>query len=268
MTGPGWMERVFTFYTPEGADGARARRSNDFDGGTARVNFVDMPIKCPVAPLEFAFLADWYLARARRSATRSRSTFVTPLDGCLHEARRLGAPRPTCSSEKEHRARDRVRHGRGRRERWATRRATTSARFPFDLLVTIPLHGGAEYVDRSPGLGDALGFVPTDPATLQSNARPNVFALGDATNVPTSKAGSVTHFEGEMLTENVRRLPRRRAARRVVRRPRQLLHRDRLRQGAPDRLQLRDRAAARPLPVVPRADAAAAGIHGSTTWAS
>jgi sulfide:quinone oxidoreductase len=76
---------------------------------------------------------------------------------------------------------------------------------PFDLLVTIPLHGGADYVLRSPRLGDALGFVPADPATLQSKARPNVFALGDATNVPTSKAGSVTHFEGELLTENVRR---------------------------------------------------------------
>jgi sulfide:quinone oxidoreductase len=76
---------------------------------------------------------------------------------------------------------------------------------PFDLLVTIPLHGGAAFVDRSPGLGDDLGFVATDPRTLQSNAAPNVFAIGDATNVPTSKAGSVTHFEAEVLTENVRR---------------------------------------------------------------
>jgi sulfide:quinone oxidoreductase len=73
----------------------------------------------------------------------------------------------------------------------------------FDLLVTVPAHGGAAYVERSPGLGDALGFVPTDRRTLQTLARPNVFALGDATDLPTSKAGSVTHFEGEVLTENV-----------------------------------------------------------------
>ena len=45
--------------------------------------------------------------------------------------------------------------------------------------------------------------MPTDPATLQSKAAPNVFALGDATNLPTSKAGSVTHFEGEVLTDNI-----------------------------------------------------------------
>ena len=73
----------------------------------------------------------------------------------------------------------------------------------FDLLVTVPLHGGQAFVERSPGLGDALGFVPTDKATLQATARPNVFALGDATDLPTSKAGSVTHFEGEVLEENV-----------------------------------------------------------------
>jgi hypothetical protein len=76
---------------------------------------------------------------------------------------------------------------------------------PFDLLVTIPLHGGAEFVSRSPGLGDDLGFVAVDRATLQAEVRPNVFAIGDATNVPTSKAGSVAHFEGETLVENIRR---------------------------------------------------------------
>ena len=76
--------------------------------------------------------------------------------------------------------------------------------------MTVPLHGGAEFVERSPGLGDALGFVPTDPHTLQAKARPNVFALGDATDLPTSKAGSVTHFEGDVLAREHRALPRRR----------------------------------------------------------
>jgi sulfide:quinone oxidoreductase len=76
----------------------------------------------------------------------------------------------------------------------------------FDLLVTVPLHGGAAYVERSPGLGDALGFVPTDRRTLQTPAKPNVFALGDATDLPISKAGSVTHFECDVLTENVVRI--------------------------------------------------------------
>ena len=76
---------------------------------------------------------------------------------------------------------------------------------PFDLAVIVPLHGGAAYVSRSPGLGDELGFVPVDPHTLQAKAKPNVFAHGDATDVPASKAGSVAHFEGEVLAGNVRR---------------------------------------------------------------
>lgn len=76
---------------------------------------------------------------------------------------------------------------------------------PFDLAVVIPVHGGAAYVGRSQGLGDELDFVPADPATLQSRAKANVFVIGDASNVPTSKAGSVTHFEGDVLVENVKR---------------------------------------------------------------
>jgi sulfide:quinone oxidoreductase len=75
----------------------------------------------------------------------------------------------------------------------------------FDLGVVVPLHEGAALVGRSPGLGDALGFVPCDPHTLQAKVAPNVFVIGDAADVPTSKAGSVAHFEGEIVVENMRR---------------------------------------------------------------
>lgn len=75
---------------------------------------------------------------------------------------------------------------------------------PFDLAVVVPVHGGAAYVDQSPGLGDELGFIPVDRQTLQATAKPNIFAIGDATDAPTSKAGSVAHFEGEILTGAIR----------------------------------------------------------------
>ena len=201
MTGPGWMEKVFTFYTPEGASGL-AEKLNGFDSGRLVVNFVDLPIKCPVAPLEFAFLADWFF---HESGIRDRVeiTYSTPLDGAFTKpvaSERLGS----LLAEKEIELVTDFNTGEvdgagGRLVSYDDRE------IPFDLLVTIPLHGGADYVSRSPGLGDDLGFVHTDPATLQSRVRPNVFALGDATNVPTSKAGSVTHFEGDVLTKNIGR---------------------------------------------------------------
>jgi sulfide:quinone oxidoreductase len=201
MTGAGWGESVFTFYSLEGATALRdALRS--FDRGKLVVNLVDMPIKCPVAPLEFCFLADWYL-HERGVRENVELTYVTPLDAAFTKpvaAKMLAG----LLEEKGVRLETEFATGRvdgesGKLVSWDEREV------PFDLLVTIPLHGGAEYVGRSPGLGDELGFVPSDPHTLQSKAAPSVFVIGDAGNVPTSKAGSVTHFEGETLVENVRR---------------------------------------------------------------
>jgi sulfide:quinone oxidoreductase len=201
LTGPGWWEKVFTFYTLDGAAGL-AEALRDFDAGRVVVNCVDLPIKCPVAPLEFAFLADWYFHDCG-VRDEVQLTFVTPLDAAFtkpiaaeHLAGLLQQKNVELVSDF---ATGEVDGRGGRLVSYDDREV------PFDLLVTIPLHGGAAYVDRSPGLGDDLGFVPTDPRTLQSTAKPNVFAIGDATNVPTSKAGSVTHFEAEVLTENVRR---------------------------------------------------------------
>ena len=188
---------AFTFYTLEGAIALRDALSH-FDGGRLVVNVVDMPIKCPVAPLEFAFLADWFLQR-RGTRERTQITYVTPLEGAF--------TKPVASA-----------HLGGLLEQKGialeTEFATGSVKpdrivswderaVPFDLLVTIPVHGGAPFVAATPGLGDELGFVRADPSTLQSKLAPNIFAIGDATNLPASKAGSVAHFEGDTLVENI-----------------------------------------------------------------
>ncbi len=201
MTGAGWMEKVFTFYDREGATALHDALER-FDEGKLVVNFVDLPIKCPVAPLEFVFLADWYFEE-RGVRDRVEISFVTPLDGAF--------TKPIASAQLGELLADKnvelvTEFNTGEVDGDGGRLVSYDEReVQFDLLVTIPLHGGQEWVSRSPGLGDDLGFVPTDPATLQSQAKPNVFALGDATNLPTSKAGSVTHFEGDILTENIER---------------------------------------------------------------
>jgi sulfide:quinone oxidoreductase len=199
LTGPGWNERAFTFYTPDSAEALRGALER-FDGGRLVVNVVDMPIKCPVAPLEFAFLADWHL---RELGIRSRTELVyaTPLDSAFtkatcaeHLSFLLDAKEIELVTEFSAGEVDGV---------GGTLMSFDGRTVDFDLLVTVPLHGGAAYLERTPGLADALGFVPTDKATLQTTVKPNVFALGDATDLPTSKAGSVTHFETDVLSENV-----------------------------------------------------------------
>jgi sulfide:quinone oxidoreductase len=199
LTGAGWMERVFTFYTAEGSTALQAALAR-FDGGRLVVNFIDLPIKCPVAPLEFCFLADWYFTE-RGIRDRVELVFVTPLDGAFTKpvaSERLvgmlaekGIELVTDFNTGE------VDGAGGRLISYDGREV------PFDLAVIVPLHGGAAYVGRSPGLGDELNFVPTDQRTLQSRAATNVFVIGDAADVPTSKAGSVTHFEGDTLVANI-----------------------------------------------------------------
>ena len=201
LAGPGWMERVFTFYDLDGAT-ALAAKLHDFEGGRVVVNVVDMPIKCPVAPLEFCFLADWFFEE-RQMRDLVELTYVTPLDGAF--------TKPTASKTLAGMLDEReielvTEFNTGEVDGVGGRLIGYDGReIPFDLAVVVPVHSGAAYVAASPGLGDALDFVPTDPHTLQSLAAPNVFSIGDAANLPASKAGSVTHFEGEVLVQNIQR---------------------------------------------------------------
>jgi len=201
LTGPGWLEKVFTFYTPDGAVALHDALAW-FDGGRLVVNVVDMPIKCPVAPLEFCFLADWFF---REAGIRERValTYVTPLDGAFTKP----VAAATLAGLLDDKGIELVTEfNTGAVDGSGGRLVSYDDReVPFDLAVTIPLHGGAPYVGRSEGLGDELNFVPADEHTLQAKARPNVFVIGDAAELPTSKAGSVTHFEGEVVVESIRR---------------------------------------------------------------
>ena len=201
LTGAGWMDRVFTFYDLEGA-AALAGALERFDGGRLVVNVVDMPIKCPVAPLEFCFLADWYFHR-RGVRDDVTITYVTPLDGAFTKP---VASKTLAGLLDEKQIELVTEFNTGEVDGAAGTLMSFDGRaVPFDLAVVVPLHGGAAYVGRSPGLGDELDFVPCDEHTLQAKANPNIFVLGDAADVPASKAGSVAHFEGEVVVENIAR---------------------------------------------------------------
>ena len=199
LLGSGWGRDVFTFYDMEGAVGLQKALAA-MDHGRLVLNVIDMPIKCPVAPLEFTFLADAYF-QERGLRDKVEIVYATPLDGAF--------TKPEASKHLSHMLVDRhinlvTNFNTGEVDEEAKKLISYDGQeVPYDLLVTIPLHGGAAYVANSPKLGDELDFIPTDPHSMQSKVADNIFVIGDAAGVPASKAGSVAHFEGEVLVPNI-----------------------------------------------------------------
>jgi len=197
MLGPQWRTSIFDFYTLEGAS-ALAAALREFDGGRFVVHIVDMPIKCPVAPLEFAFLAEAYF-RHRGIRDRVEIVYATPLPGAFTKpiaSAELGAmlDERKIAVEADFMI-ERVDPDT------KTLVSYDEREIPFDLLVTVPLNMGADWVARS-GLGDELNYVPVDKHTLLAKDHDNIFAVGDASNIPASKAGSVAHFAVEVFVGN------------------------------------------------------------------
>ena len=192
-----WYKSVFDFYTMEGSLALRDALK-DFNGGRLVVHISEMPIKCPVAPLEFTFLADAYFEK-RGIRDKVEIVYVTPLEGAF--------TKPVCSKHLGWMLDERkitlepdfvIEHIDAETK---TMVSMDEREIPFDLLVTIPVNMGADFIARS-GLGDELNYVPTDKHNFLSDAFPNIFVLGDASNIPASKAGSVAHFAIDLFSEN------------------------------------------------------------------
>ncbi|TRX27792.1 NAD(P)/FAD-dependent oxidoreductase [Flavobacterium franklandianum] len=198
MLGEYWYKSIFDFYTYEGALALRDKLRL-WKGGKLVVHITEMPIKCPVAPLEFAFLADsFFIKKGMRD--KVDITYVTPLSGAFTKEK--------CTTALTYLLNDKnikivpdfaVEHIDGVNGKIVD---YGGEEVPFDLLVTIPTNMGDELMARS-GIGNELNYVPTDKNTLQTKVKENIFALGDCTDVPASKAGSVAHFQAEILTENI-----------------------------------------------------------------
>ena len=192
-----WRKSVHEFYTFEGAMALREKLET-WEGGRLVVHITEMPIKCPVAPLEFTFLADAFFAE-KGMRDQVEIVYVTPLEGAF--------TKPVASQLLGHMLEDRkitiepdfmIDQVDGEAKKIVS---MDEREVPFDLLVTIPLNMGADFIGRS-GLGDDLNYVPVDKHTLLSTKYDNIFAIGDASNIPASKAGSVAHFSVDLFPEN------------------------------------------------------------------
>lgn len=198
LLGPLWHKDIFDFYTYEGALALRNKLRN-WEGGKLVIHLTEMPIKCPVAPLEFAFLADSYFKK-KGMRDKVDITYVTPLDGAF--------TKPTSTKTLSYLLEEKqikIETDFNIMEVDNDKKAIVDyvdREILFDLLVTIPTNMGDDLIERS-GLGDDLNFIPTHKHSLQSKEHENIFVIGDATDVPASKAGSVAHFQAETLTDNI-----------------------------------------------------------------
>lgn len=192
-----WYKNIFDFYTIEGACALR-NFFKHWEGGKLIIHITEMPIKCPVAPLEFAFLADWYFTE-RGIRDKVDIQFVTPLPGAFTKPRASAILGDFLEKKNIKLVSEfniaRVDNDEKKIISW------DEVEIPFDVLVTVPTNKGDDSIARS-GMGDELNFIPTDKHTLLAEGFDNIFVIGDATNLPSSKAGSVAHFQADILLEN------------------------------------------------------------------
>ena len=200
LKGELWYKDIFDFYTYEGTT-RLAKKLENWQGGKLVINLAETLIKCPVAPLEFTFLADAYFTE-KGMRDKVEIFYVTPLSGAFTKPKAT-AMLDKLMTEKNINVIPDFYLQRVDNERKVLV-SYDEKEVPFDLLVSVPVNKGDQMVEES-NLGDedGLNFIPTDKNTLQSKKYENMFVIGDATNVPASKAGSVAHFEAEILTENI-----------------------------------------------------------------
>lgn len=197
LAGDEFGKSIHTFYTFDGAV-ALGEKLKTWQGGRLVLNVVENPIKCPVAPLEFLMLADWFF-HEKGMRDKVELVYATPLPGAF--------TKPRASKMLGHLLDEKkisvipeflIEHVDAEARKIV---AFDEQSVDYDLLVSVPLNMGAPVVGAS-GLGDELNFVPVDKHTFLSTRYKNVFALGDAAAVPASKAGSVAHFATETFGEN------------------------------------------------------------------
>jgi len=198
LKGELWHKKVFDFYTIEGAE-ALAGFFKTWEGGNLVINIADFPIKCPVAPLEFAFFADDYFTK-KGIRDKVNISYVTPLSGAFTKPKASEMLGSLLGRKGINMVPD---FFLGEVDNSGSKiKDFGGQEIPFDCLVTIPLHSGDPVIAKS-GLGDEFGFVKADKNTLQSTVYTNIFVIGDAGNYPASKAGSVAHFQAEILEKNI-----------------------------------------------------------------
>ena len=186
------------FYTLDGAM-RLFQALKAFDGGTIVIGVAGIPYKCPPAPVEFAFLLDDYL-RARHVRDKSAIKLLSPLNRAFTIEATSKLVQPILAE------RGIELTGFFNVETVDPIAKTVSSlegeTMVYDLLVLVPPHRGQKVIEES-GLGDERGWVPVDKNTLKHTRVEHIWAVGDTTNIPISKSGSVAHYEASVAAAGI-----------------------------------------------------------------
>jgi len=194
----GWGEDILDYYTLDGAVALR-KRLKYFNQGKIVLNIAELPYKCPIAPLEFVFMADWFFT-VNGVRDKVEIEFVTPLDNVFTKpvAAKILA---NVAQQKKIKVTPYFDLAQVNAKE-KTIESHKGQKIGYDLLVAIPPNMGDQALIDSQ-VSDPVGFVPTDNHTLKAQDQDRIYVIGDTTNVPTSKAGSVAHYMAYTLVENL-----------------------------------------------------------------
>ena len=193
-----WHKNAHDFYTLEGAR-LLQQKLKYFNSGRLVLNIAELPYKCPVAPLEFIFMVDWFFT-VNGVRNNIEIELVTPITGAFTKpiaSKILGE----IADQKNIKITPNFDIAQVNAEE-KTIESHKGDKVPYDLLVSIPPNFGAKFIEDS-DMGDPMRFVDTDHFTLKAKNFDHIYVIGDATNVPASKAGAVAHYESETVVENI-----------------------------------------------------------------
>ncbi len=191
-------EASYHFYSLEGAKRLHEALER-FREGVIAVGIGGIPYKCPPAPAEFCCLLDYYFTK-RGIRNKVEIHYLSPLPRTFpHEA---VAEAITEMMEKKGINWHPMFNIESIDPEKKIVNSLEGETLKFDLLVMVPPHRGSEVIEAS-GLGVDGGWVPVDKHTLQYKDYSEVYAIGDATNLPVSKSGAAAHFEAKIVADRI-----------------------------------------------------------------
>ncbi|MHA2101037.1 MAG: NAD(P)/FAD-dependent oxidoreductase [Candidatus Kariarchaeaceae archaeon] len=193
-----WDDSIHHFYSPDGSKRLREEIEN-FEGGKIVVSIADLPYKCPPAPVEAAMLLDSYFKK-KGMRDKVEIAYTSPLGRAFSIETTNTRVEPyleeknielyTMFNTDDVDTEEKVIY------------SMEGEDLDYDMLICVPPHSGHQFIIDS-GIAEGQGWIDVDRHTLRVENQEFIYALGDTTNLPISKAGSTAHHEAPVVAQNI-----------------------------------------------------------------